>query len=297
MRIGFAGLGKMGAAMAERLIGQGHDLTVWNRSSEKAAPLAALGATVAALPRQLTASSDVVISMLTDAQAIDEVYHGADGLLAEPADGRLFVEMSTVRPKVQVALAAAVADKGAVHVECPVGGTVGPAKEGKLLGFAGGAAADVERALPILSQLCRRVDHVGPTGAGASFKLAINLPLVVYWQALGEAYTLCRHLDLSREKIIEIFQETSGAANVLKARGAIIAKALNNEDVGPGIFDCDNLRKDLRAMIEEASEHGGSLPVAASTLRVLDQASAAGWGDRDCCELPRYWSDAAEGRA
>jgi 3-hydroxyisobutyrate dehydrogenase len=297
MRIGIAGLGKMGAAMAERLMGLGHELTVWNRSPAKAAGLAAKGAAVAATPRELASAVEVIISIVRDAPAIDAVYRGPDGLLAGTVNGKLFLEMSTVRPQVEIDLAADVRNAGAALVDCPVGGTVGPAREGKLLGFAGGTATDVARAMPLLSQLCRRVDHVGPSGAGSSFKLAINLPLTVYWQALGEAYTLCRHLDMPRETIIEIFQETSGAPNVLKARGAVVARALKGEDIGPGTFDCDNMRKDLRTMLEEAAGMGRTLPVAASALQALDQASASGWGDKDCCEMPRFWSEAGGGKA
>src|SRR5690606_38666648 len=115
--------------------------------------------------------------------AIAALYEDAQGLLAGDDAGKLFVEMSTVRPRVKTALAEAAARRGASLVDCPVGGTVGPAREGRLIGFAGGAAADVARARPVLEALCRRVEHVGPVGAGARMKLAINLPLMVYWQA------------------------------------------------------------------------------------------------------------------
>lgn len=297
MSIGVVGLGKMGATIAERLIAQGEPLIVWNRSPDKATPLVKLGAILAATPAEIAVRSDVVISMLTDADAIDAVYHGASGLLSVPVTDKLFIEMSTVRPHVEQALAVDVRAAGAAFVECPVGGTVGPAREGKLLGFAGGEKRDVERAHAVLSHLCRRIDHVGPVGAGAKVKLAVNLPLVVYWQALGEAYALCRDLDLPRQRLIEIFQETSGAPNVLRARGAVIAKALNGDDIGSGIFDCDNIRKDLRAMVGEAAALGMTLPVAAKTLDVFDEASKRGWGGRDCCELPRYWSEMHGGAA
>ena len=150
--------------------------------------------------------------------------------------------------------------KGAAFVECPVGGTTGPARQGKLLGLAGGNAADVARARAILDQLCRRVEHVGPVGAGASMKLAINLPLMVAYQALGEAYVLCRHLGADPKWLMELFADTSGAPNVLKTRGPAVAEALAG---GPGVataFDIDSIRKDLRTMIAEAKVLGASLP-------------------------------------
>ncbi|HET9765125.1 MAG TPA: NAD(P)-binding domain-containing protein, partial [Casimicrobiaceae bacterium] len=132
MRIGIAGTGRMGAAMALRLLVRQHSVTVWNRTREKAQPLAAAGASIAATPRELATGSDVVLSMLTDGSAIDATYRGTDGLLQGEVRGKLFIEMSTVRPEVEKALAASVSARGAVLIECPVGGTVGPAKEGRL---------------------------------------------------------------------------------------------------------------------------------------------------------------------
>ena len=161
----------MGAGIAARLASVGHDMMVWNRNADKAR---ATGLKVADTPAQLAAACEVVVSILADATAVDSVY----AQMLPAMKGKLFIEMSTVRPEVSKALAAKVRSAGGAFVECPVGGTVGPAKEGKLFGFVGGEAADVTRARPILEQMCRRVEHVGPAGAGASMKLAINLPLL-----------------------------------------------------------------------------------------------------------------------
>src|SRR6267142_2987181 len=184
MKIGMAGTGRMGAAIAQRLAGLGHEVRVWNRTADRAR---GLGLDVADSAARLAEVSETLISILTDAAAVESVY---GQLLAGDVKGKLFIEMSTVRPETERRLAAKVKAKGAAFVECPVGGTVGPAKEGKLFGFVGGEAGDVARAKPVLDQMCRRVEHVGTVGAGASMKLAINLPLIVYWQALGEALSL-----------------------------------------------------------------------------------------------------------
>ncbi len=140
MKIGVAGTGRMGSAIAQRLMNLGHELAVWNRTQEKTRPLAAAGAKVAATPSQLATSSEAIITILTDAAAIDAAYHGKVGLLSGGISGKLFIEMSTVRPETERMLAAKIGEKGAVMVECPVGGTVGPAKDGKLFGFVGGEA-------------------------------------------------------------------------------------------------------------------------------------------------------------
>ena len=293
MRIGIAGTGRMGAAIATRLLGQGHAVAVWNRTAAKTAPLAAVGAQVAATPEALAARSEAVITILTDAGAIDAAYRGPGGLLAGDVNGKLFIEMSTVRPETQRALAEAVRAKGAAMVECPVGGTTGPAKEGKLFGFAGGDAADVARARPILEQLCRRIEHVGPVGAGASMKLAINLPLLVFWQSFGEALALTQPLGLDAARLMDIFVDTSGAPNMLKARAPLVAAQLRGETVAPTV-EIDVVRKDLRTMLDEARSRGLTLPVTAQALECLDQAARAGFGAADCTKIPALWAARAK---
>jgi 3-hydroxyisobutyrate dehydrogenase len=291
MRIGIAGLGRMGAAMAERLMEVGHEITVWNRSPDKTKPLIDAGAAAAATPAELAARVEAIITILTDAKAVDAVYRGPSGLLSENLDGKLVIEMSTVQPETEIALADDVRKKGAAFVECPVGGTTGPARAGKLIGLVGGEAADVARARPILEGLCRRIEHVGPVGAGASMKLAINLPLLVFYQALGEAYALCRHLDLDRAAMMDLFADTSGAPNMLKLRAPVIAAALSGEFPATPTFDLDSIRKDLRTMLAEGEARGFDLPLVRQALAVYDEASAAGWGKRDGATLPAFWSD------
>src|SRR5256885_8692995 len=150
MKIGMAGTGRMGAAIAQRLAGRGHEVKVWNRTAGKAR---GLGLEVVDSATRLADVSESLISILTDAAAVESVY---GQLLAGDVKGKLFIEMSTVRPDTERRVAKQARAKGAAFVECPVGGTVGPAKEGKLFGFAGGEAADVARARPLLDQLCRR---------------------------------------------------------------------------------------------------------------------------------------------
>jgi 3-hydroxyisobutyrate dehydrogenase len=286
MKTGIAGTGRMGAAMASRLLSVGRELIVWNRTPEKTKDLVAAGAQIAASPDALVARADLIITMLTDDRAIESLYHGAGGLLSGRVAGKLFVEMSTVRPEVEIALAARVKEKGASLIDCPVGGTVGPAREGKLFGFVGGSDADVARARPVLDQVCRRVEHVGPVGAGARMKLAINLPLMVYWQAFGEALALCAPLGLDPDRLIGIFSETSGGPNVLKSRGPAIAAALRGQDTGPVTFDVDLIRKDLRVMIAEAEALGTELPVSQRALECFDDAAREGLGSKDGAWLP-----------
>jgi 3-hydroxyisobutyrate dehydrogenase len=281
MKIGFAGMGRMGAAMADRLLKHGHEVTVWNRTTAKTQPLADAGAKVAATPAALASSSELILTILTDAAAIDATYRGKEGLLSGAVIGKLFVEMSTVRPEVERDLAKSINAKGAFLIDCPVGGTVGPARDGKLLGFVGGADSHLARARPVLEQLCRRIDHCGAIGAGAAMKLAINLPLSVYWQAFGEALVMCKPLGLDPAKLIEIFSETSGGPNVLRSRGPSLVGALGGTPPTPVTFDIDSIRKDLRTMIEEGRSLGRELPVSARALECYDEASRKGLGPAD----------------
>lgn len=295
MRVGIAGLGKMGAAIAARLMESGNDVVVWNRSAEKTKPLADAGAKVAGSPSEFATQCDAIVTILTDAQAVDAVYRGPNGLLAGDVKDKLFIEMSTVSPDTEIALAEQVRGKGAAFVECPVGGTTGPARQGKLFGFAGGAKADVERARPLLDQLCRRVEHVGEVGSGAGMKLAINLPLMIYWQALGEALAISRHLNIEPARIMDILADTSGASTAVKNRGPNIASWLAGGDFGPVTFNLDDARKDIRTMVAQGKAQGVDLPLIEKTLACFDEASEAGYGQGDGSGQAVYWSRRRKG--
>ena len=292
MHIGIAGAGKMGSAIARRLLGLGHQVSVWNRTRARAQPILELGAAWSEL-EGLPAKVDAVITMLTDDAALDAVYaavHGSGaGLLAGDVKGRLLIDMSTVRPATQQAIGARVAAAGASYVECPVGGSVGPAQEGKLLGFVGAADADLARARPLLDLLCRRVEHVGSLGAGATMKLAINLPLMVYWQTLGEALSLIEPLGLEPSRVIDIFSESSGGPNMLKVRGGMIAQALAGEKNDTVTVNLATMRKDVRSMLAQATQQHRKMPLTAATLENFDAAAASGLDAADCSQLLVWW--------
>lgn len=289
MHIGIAGTGKMGTAIARRLLSAGHQVTVWNRTPERARALLDGGAAWAASPRELSSQLDIVISMLIDELALDDVYFGTQGLLAGKVDGKLFIDMSTVRPIKQQDVGLRVEAAGASYLECPVGGSVGPALEGKLLGFAGGSESDLGRARDLLKVLCRRVEHVGPLGAGATMKLAINLPLMVYWQTLGEALSLVQPLGLDPARVIDIFSETSGGPNMLKTRGKMIAQALSGDDSGQVTVNIATMRKDVRAMLEQGALQNVKLPLTTLALQSFDRAAGTGLDAKDCTRLPVWW--------
>jgi len=290
MKIGIAGLGAMGSQIAARLIDQGHTLIVWNRTPGKTKPLADAGAAVVGSPAEVATQSEAVITILTDAAAIDAVYGGPNGLLSGQVKGKLCIDMSTVRPETEIALAGKVRDKGAAFVECPVGGSTAPARDGKLFGFMGGEPADAAQAKPILDQLCRRLEHCGPVGSGALMKLAINLPLMVAWQAFGEAFALVRGLGITPERLVDIFADTNGANNAVRMRAPKMAEIMRGKDAGPVTFSLSNALKDARTMAAEGKARGVDLPLIAKTADCIEEAVQAGWGGGDCAGQPVFWA-------
>ena len=288
MRIGIAGIGKMGASMAARLMEVGHEIAVWNRTPEKAKAIG--GATVAATPAELARSCEAVITMLTDGAAIDAVYHGPSGLLSGDVTGKLFIEMSTVSPKVETALAAKVLAKNADFVECPVGGSTAPARQGKLLGLLGGESDAAARALPILNQLCRKVEHCGPVGAGSAMKLAINLPLMVAWQAYGEAFAIVRDLGWEPKRLLDLFVESNGANNGLKMRADMIVAMMEQRDAGPTTFNIADAVKDLRTMVDTGTAKGADMPATKAALAAFEEANKKGLGGGDGSRQSVYWA-------
>jgi 3-hydroxyisobutyrate dehydrogenase len=290
MQIGVAGLGAMGSAIAARLMEVGHQLTVWNRTAAKTKPLADAGAKVAASPSAVASAGEAIITILTDGTAIDAVYHGPSGLLSGDVQGKLFIEMSTVPPGVQTALAPKVRGKGAVFVECPVGGSTAPARQGKLLGLMGAEPEDAARARTVLEQLCRKVEYCGPVGAGSSMKLAINLPLMVGWQAYAEAFAIARDVGWQPKRLLDLFVESNGANNGLKMRADMIVAMMENRDPGATTFSIANAVKDLRTMIDTGTAKGADMPAAKAALAALEEANKKGLGPFDASRQTVYWS-------
>jgi 3-hydroxyisobutyrate dehydrogenase len=290
MKIGVCGTGRMGSSIAERLMSVGHEVGVWNRNSAKTKPLVDAGAKLFASPAELVEGCEVVIVMLLNDAASEAVYRGPNGILTSKLAGKLVIDMSTVRPDTMTSVGAAAAQQGAAFVESPVGGSTGPAKEGKLFALVGASQPDITRAMPVLEQLCRRIEHVGGLGSGATMKLAVNLPLLVYWQALGEALTICKPLNLPAERLIDILSDTAGTPTAMKGRRAAIAKALAGAAPGETAFGLSAAKKDLTLALQFAASMAAELPVTASALACFEEAEAAGLGDADATTVSVRWS-------
>ena len=290
MKVGVAGLGAMGSALAARLMEVGNEVFVWNRSAEKAKPLQDAGAKVATSPAALVASCEAVLTILTDGAAIEQVYNGPNGLLSGDVKGKLLIEMSTVAPKVETDLAPKVRAKGASFVECPVGGSTTPARKGQLLGLMGADDADAERARPLLEQICRKVEHCGKVGAGSAMKLAINLPLMVAWQAYGEAFAIARSVGWDAKRLVDLFNESNGGNKALNSRAEMIAKLLDGQDPGATTFSIANGVKDLRTMVTAGEALGAEMLATKAALAGFEEAVRSGEGGSDGAAMTAFWS-------
>ena len=290
--IGVIGLGKMGRAIAGRLEARGETLVVWNRTPGREQ---GLSAELAATPTALCDRASLILSVLADEAAIDAVYAGAGGILSGDLSGKTAVEFCTMSPDRARTLERQVADAGGAFLECPVGGTVGPAEKGALLGLAGGSPAAFEVARPVLEKLTRRLEHVGPVGSGAAMKLAINLPLMVYWSALGEALGLAMAEGVDPSLALDILADSSGAIGAAKMRVSPIREMVVNGEPGGVNFALQTAMKDMGEMIALAKLHGLSSEVISAARSRAARAMEDGWSERDASLTAAYGNGLKEG--
>lgn len=280
--VGVAGLGRMGSAVAERLLETGFRVVVWNRSPGKTEALERAGAAGATTCHDLVEACDVVLTLVRDDAAARDVYLSAEGLCTESAQGRLFIEMSTLMPGTVRELHARARGCGASVIDAPVSGTVEPARKGALVALVGGDDGDVERALPILEALTRKIIRAGPVGQGALLKLVVNLPLAVYWHSLADALALGEAGGLDRRLMVETVADSAAALAVLKMKIPSIMG--ESPDVA---FDIASMRKDLLSIIETSATLGSNTTAALSALGAYSAAVAAGFGDEDAVAITR----------
>jgi 3-hydroxyisobutyrate dehydrogenase len=279
MKVGLIGVGNMGRAIAERLLETGHIPCLWNRTRSKAE--AVEGAQVFDTPVDVVSVADVIISILANDDAIGTAYDGVGGLCSTDLTGKTIIEMCTTSSETACALDAKVAAKGGQFLECPVGGTIGPAKTGQLLGLAAGTDAAFTAAEPVMRDLTRRLEHLGPVGRGAAMKLAINLPLMVYWGAVGEAIALAVGNGIDPALATDILVDSSGAIGAAKKRVPPIHEFLTTGNPGATSLNLQNGIKDMKLMEAALSLVGAPSPVVSAARARAEDAAAGGWSDLD----------------
>ena len=291
-RIGLIGLGRMGQAMGARLLAAGFPLTVYNRTSAKAATLLAQGAAWAESPAALAEASDTILTLLTDDAAVEQVYNSHTGLLQTSLSGRLLIEMSTIRTSTVLALVPRVEARGGSMLDAPVSGTLQPARDGQLLVMVGGRSEDVARAMPVFQVLSRRVEHVGPHGAGTTMKLVLNMPMAIFWAGLAEAIAMGRQFGLETAQMLDIYLDSPVALPALRAKAPLLLGA--QAEVA---FDVTGVRKDLVAMVATGLDAGVPMPTGAAALAMFAAATAAGYGADDLISIVDYVSTLSGKRA
>jgi len=266
--VAVVGLGAMGSRIARRLLDAGHELVVWNRTAEKAAPLVEAGAVAVASPAEAAERAEVVITMVANPAALQEVTEGEAGVAAGMGDATA-IEMSTVGPDAVKRLAS-VLPEGVGLLDAPVLGSRAEADAGSLRIFVGGPKELAERWMSLLSVLGSPL-HVGPSGSGAAAKLVANTTLVGTIGVLGEALALAEGLGLSREAAWEVLAATPLAEQANRRRESV------EKDEYPPRFALYLARKDA----ELVTGAGLELPLTEAARAWLAQADEAGWGDRD----------------
>jgi len=279
MIIGIIGMGNMGRPIAEHLSEVGEKLVLWNRTSAKAEGIT--GSTILKTPCAVVEASDIIISVLANDHALSTVYHGVGGILEADLTGKTIVELCTTSPEIVINLEIAVEACGGLFLECPVSGNVVPARSGQLMGLAGGKQTAFDNVKPLLTKLTRRLEHLGPVGSGAAMKLAVNLPLMVYWSALGEAVGLAMAKGIDPSMALNILVDSSGAIGAAKKRVPPILKMLVSNDPGDVSFSLENAIKDIKLMEDLAKTSGSPFGVIDAILVKAEAAAANGWSNYD----------------
>jgi 3-hydroxyisobutyrate dehydrogenase len=285
--IGIVGLGRMGSAMAERLRSHGFAVIGWDHDPAANERTKAAGLRIAANAREVAAASDVVISSITEDNGARRIFSGPDGFLQADVSGKLFVEMSTLQPMTGRELAPLVEQKGARLIEAPVLGTIPQARAGTLFAMAGGHAEDLERARPVLDKLTRRIVHMGPAGSGYAMKLAANIGLGAYVQAIAESLALGLQQGLSLDAMLDALQESATACGWLKAKAGVL-----RGEAAEMTLDIRTLRKDLMSAVATGSLTGVPMPLTSGALAALSAAADSDYAGRDIAELPKFFREA-----
>jgi 3-hydroxyisobutyrate dehydrogenase len=285
-RIGLAGLGRMGTAIAGRLLDGRADLTVWNRSPGKADALADRGAKVAGSLSDLAEQTDIILAIVADDAAATSLYLGPEGLFSAARPDSLLVEMSTLLPRTIHHLGTEAAARSVSFLECPVLGTVGPARSGQLVGLIGGPDHLAARLAPVLTLICKKQVRCGALGMAARLKLSINDLLISYIGIVAEAVALGVAGGLDPDLILDTIGESPGGTPLLQVKKDILrGNSPPPDKIGASIT---TILKDMRLIGEVAEQDGLRLPIADHLRQSLESACADGWHDRDMAETALY---------
>ena len=274
-RVGFAGLGAMGAGIARRLADAGHAVTTWNRTPAKAQPLLDAGLGWADTPRELAAGSDLLFTMLTDSSALEATAGGDDGILAGLRRGTVWADLSTIAPDVSVAMAGRARERGAAFMDCPVSGSPATLAAGQMSVMVGGDRAAFEHVEPVLQAIGPKVTYIGPNGQAILTKVAINLALVVSMTAFAEGVALVEKAGVDRAAVVDAALKSVIASPVLGYRAPLLV------DDSAVFADVDLQQKDLVLAQDLARRLGATVPTCSAASDMLSAGRSTAKRDRD----------------
>lgn len=290
--VGFIGLGLMGKPMASNLLKAGFPLVVWNRTTARAQDLINEGAKLGENPRDTAKLADVVITIVSDPPALEEVLWGANGAMDGLRRGSVYMDSSTISPGLARRVATACAERGVDFLDAPVTGGDWGAKKGELVFMIGGKSEVLEHVKSVLEVLGKKFFLLGPNGAGQTVKLAMNLILALEVEALAEALALVTSSGVAGEKLIEVLQSSMARAGVLDVKAP---NMLKNEY--PPSFPLRLMHKDMRLALELARQKGVELPAAAASYATYSAVKDASKDDADYSAVARFWSQGSEAKA
>jgi 3-hydroxyisobutyrate dehydrogenase-like beta-hydroxyacid dehydrogenase len=275
--IGFIGLGIMGSRQAACLARAGFELTVFNRTRERADAWAAEhGGHVAGSPREVAERSDIVITMVVDGPQVEALLLGEGGAAAAAKPGTLFVDMSTIGPHDARRIHSALTEQGHAFVDAPVTGSSPKAETGTLTIMVGGAGADVARARPLFDAMGETIVHVGEAGTGQQVKVLSNAVSAVNAATLAQALVVGRRAGVDLDALLEVMGTGSANSTMLQLKG----KPMLAHDFEP-LFKLDHMLKDVLLCLEEARGSGAAFPFAALAGELYAAGSGQGLGDQD----------------
>jgi 3-hydroxyisobutyrate dehydrogenase-like beta-hydroxyacid dehydrogenase len=275
-KLGFVGLGVMGGGMAKRLLAAGHDVVGYNRTRDKAQWLVDLGLRLEGSPREVAENADVVFSMVTNTNALHAVTDGPDGILAGLRPGKIYVDSTTGTPEGSRALAARVAEQGAVMLDAPVSGSVSTLEEGKLSIMVGGDEDAFAQVEPILRDIGPTVTRIGDNGQALLMKIAINLSLHVQMVAFSEGVLLAEKDGIPREVAVEAMLNSVIASPMIRYRGPMIL-----EQPEEAWFNVNMMQKDLNLALEAGRKLDVPMPTTAVSNELLTAARGMGLEEYD----------------
>ena len=282
--VGIIGQGLMGKPMALNLLKTGFPLVVWNRMQARADDAVKAGARLATSPRDAAVQSDVLITMVSDPPALEEVLWGKEGALEGLRKGAVLVDSSTVSPELARRVAAACAERAVEFLDAPVTGGTWGAEKGELVFMVGGAAETLRRVEPVLGAMGKRWYHLGPNGAGQIIKLATNMILALEVQALAEALSLVVAAGIPAEKLLDVMQSSMGRAPVLDVKAPLMLR----QDYKPS-FPLRLMHKDMGLALQLASQLGVPLPAGLAAYETYDAVKRSAKEDLDYAAVALFW--------